>query len=31
MDPLPTEQKEDDLLVHFEFFREDVPYREVVS
>jgi Rieske Fe-S protein len=31
MDPLPTEQKEGELLVHFEFFREDVPYREVVS
>lgn len=31
MDPLPTDQKEGDLLVHFEFFREDVPYRDVVS
>ena len=31
MDPLPTEQKEGDLLVHFEYFREDVPNREVVS
>jgi menaquinol-cytochrome c reductase iron-sulfur subunit len=31
MDPLPHEQKDGDLLVHFEFFREDVPNREVVS
>jgi len=31
MDPLPTKQEEGELLVHFEFFREDVPYREVVS
>lgn len=31
MDPLPTRQDQGDLLVHFEFFREDVPNREVVS
>ncbi len=31
MDPLPTEQKEGDMLVHFEYFREDVPNREIVS
>jgi menaquinol-cytochrome c reductase iron-sulfur subunit len=31
MDPLPTKQDQGDLLVHFEFFREDVPNREVVS
>lgn len=31
MDPLPTQEKDGDLLVHFEFFREDVPNREVVS
>lgn len=31
MDPLPTKQDQGDLQVHFEFFREDVPYREVVS
>ena len=31
MDPLPYEEKEGELLVHFEFFREDVPYREVTS
>ena len=31
MDPLPTQEKEGELEVHFEFFREDVPYREVVG
>ncbi len=31
MDPLPFEEKSGELLVHFEFFREDVPYREVIS
>ena len=31
MDPLPFEEKDGKLLVHFEFFREDVPYREVIS
>lgn len=31
MDPLPFEENKGELLVHFEFFREDVPYREVIS
>jgi menaquinol-cytochrome c reductase iron-sulfur subunit len=31
MDPLPTQEKDGELDVHFEFFREDVPYREVVG
>lgn len=31
MDPLPTEVKDDNLMVHFEYFREDVPYREITS
>ena len=31
MDPLPTKREDGDLLVHFEFFREDVPNREVIS
>ncbi len=31
MDPLPTETEDGNLLVHFEFFREDVPNREVIS
>lgn len=31
MDPLPTRQQQGDLLVRFEFFREDVPDRDVVA
>jgi Rieske Fe-S protein len=31
MDPLPTKQEQGDLVVHFEYFREDVPNREIVS
>lgn len=31
MDPLPTRQENGELLVHFEFFREDTLEREVVS
>ena len=31
MDPLPTKTEDGNLLVHFEYFREDVPNREVVG
>jgi menaquinol-cytochrome c reductase iron-sulfur subunit len=31
MDPLPTESQDGNLMVHFEYFREDVPNREVIS
>ncbi len=31
MDPLPTEVQDGNLMVHFEYFREDVPYREIIG
>lgn len=31
MDPLPFKEEDGELRVHFEFFREDVPYRKVIG
>ncbi|MGC9159312.1 MAG: ubiquinol-cytochrome c reductase iron-sulfur subunit [Terracidiphilus sp.] len=31
MDPLPTDVQDGNLMVHFEYFREDVPNREIIG